>query len=71
MNTTLILKQMLIGIYAYVDGIEPFVLLFAAILYLVHFFTFPRTRRIYLLGSVFLIAVSLALSVAIITNRFL
>ena len=39
------LKTALAVIYLYVDGIEPFVLLFAALLYLVHFFLYDRYRH--------------------------
>ena len=66
------LKTALAVIYLYVDGIEPFVLLFAALLYLVHFFLYDRYRHSRLpCIAISLIAVSAALTLVIVGNRFL
>lgn len=66
------LKQILGYIYSYVDFIEPFVLVFAAMLYLIHFFFLDkRTKAPLIAFGTALVAMSLALTVAIIGNRFL
>lgn len=66
------LKQILGLIYAYVDGIEPFVLLFAVALYLLHFFLYGRFRHSRLPNvAASLVAISLALTLVIVANRFL
>lgn len=66
------LKMILAGIYDYVRYIEPFVLLFAILLYFIHFFKFwRRSKQPLLCVAVFFVAISCALSVAILLNRFM
>lgn len=65
------LKQILALIYSYVDFVEPFVMLLAVILYLVHFFFLDnRTKAPLIAIGTSLIAISLALTLVIIGNRF-
>ncbi len=66
------LKGILGIIFTFVNYIEPIVLFAAALIYIVHFFLydrFPNSRipRI----SVSLLAISAALTVVIVANRFL
>lgn len=66
------LKTILAGIYDYVYYIEPIVLLVAVIFYFVHYFRFwNRTKQPLLCVAAVAVAISCALSVAIIANRFL
>lgn len=66
------LKQVLGLIHSYISGVEPFVLLFAAGLYVVHFFLYDRFRNSRIPNvAVSLIAVSAALTIVIVANRFL
>lgn len=65
------LKQIFSVLYRYVDVIEPVLLLLAAVLYLVHFFFLDRrTKEPLLAAAFFIIAVSCALTLAIVLNRF-
>ena len=66
------LKQLLGILYVYVDTVEPFVMLLAALLYLIHFFFLDRRTKAPLMTiSAALVAISAALTVAVIANRFL